>query len=113
MAKKNKRNFDGMVYSTDPGFSFEPDHLEDAETLPANQQDLRVWKEMRNGKPTTVVKGFIGAEQDLKELGKELRRKCSCGGSDKDGEIILQGDVRDKVMALLTSTGYKCKKAGG
>lgn len=101
-----------MVYSTNPDFTPEEPQDEDLSISPS-AQDLRVWREVRKGKSTTIIRGFRGSDSELRELGKELRKKCSCGGSDKDGEIILQGDVRDKVMNSLQASGYKCKKAGG
>lgn len=112
MSKKKKQEWGGMVYSTNSEYRPEIDDSS-AESINANQQDLRVWFEKRNGKASTVVRGFIGPELELKLLGKELRVSCSCGGSEKNGEIILQGDVRDKVIKILSVKGYKSKKAGG
>jgi translation initiation factor 1 len=113
MSKKNKNLQDGMVYSTNP--SFRPnDEEEEAVTLPPGQQDLRVWleKNHRGGKTVSVVKGFIGTDDDLDDLGKMLKAKCGTGGSSKDGEIIIQGDHRDRIVTLLGGMGYKVKKAG-
>ncbi|MEO8086396.1 MAG: translation initiation factor [Bacteroidota bacterium] len=76
-------------------------------------QDLRVWKEFNNGKPTTIVRNFIGTTAQLEALGKELKTKCGVGGTVKDGYILIQGDQREKVMKILTEKGYKSKKAGG
>jgi translation initiation factor 1 len=84
--------------------------------LPSGQQDLRVWleKNHRGGKTATVIKGFVGSDADLESLGKTLKTKCGTGGSAKEGEIIIQGDHRDKVLVLLLDQGYKnTKKAGG
>lgn len=108
---KKKKKWDGMVYSTDPDYDLNEN--EELDSIPPSAQNLKVWFEKRNGKPSTIVRDFEGPEQELKDLGKELRKKCSCGGSDKNGEIILQGDVRDKVMGILTDKGFKAKKAGG
>ena len=86
----------------------------EVETLPKGQQKLRVQieKNHRGGKTVTLVKGFVGSDDDLKELAKELKSRCGVGGSAKDGEIIVQGDHRDRVVELLVAAGYKCKKAG-
>ncbi len=113
--KQNKHNtLHNIVYSTNKEASFDiPD--EQAATLPPNRQDLRVMisKKGRGGKIATVVVNFIGSEEDLEALGKELKVKCGVGGAVKDGEIILQGDKRDKALEYLLSKGYKAKKAGG
>jgi len=110
---KQKSNSSGFVYSTSPNFKSEEEN-EEQETLAPAQQDLRVWleKNHRGGKTATVVKGFVGNDDDLEVLGKTLKTKCGTGGSAKDGEIIIQGDHRDKIVALLTQMGYKSKKAG-
>lgn len=104
----------GMVYSTNPDFEYTVEQDEQAQTLPPAQQNLRVWldRKQRGGKQVTLVKGFVGSDDDLSELGRMLKSKCGVGGSAKDGEIIIQGDHRDRVVELLTSAGYKCKKAG-
>lgn len=112
MSKKNKPDNRGFVYSTDPDFQFEQES-ENAETLPPAQQVLRVWLDtkQRAGKAVTLVKGFIGKNEDLEELGKKLKSFCGTGGSAKDGEIIVQGDQRDKVLQWLLKNGFvKSKK---
>ena len=113
MSKKDKRR--GIVYSTDPGYNYQYEEQHEEETLPKNQQKLRVYieKRGRGGKTATIVKGFTGTSDDLQELARSLKNKCATGGSSKEGEIILQGDVRDKVVDFLTSEGYEAKKAGG
>ena len=115
MHKKNKPDSHGYVYSTDPGFSFEQEQ-EHTETLPPAQQKLRVKLETKNraGKALTLVDGFVGSDADREELGKKLKSFCGTGGSAKDGEIIVQGDQREKVMQWLLKNGYsQAKKAGG
>ena len=98
----------------DPGFNYETDDEPEAETLPAGQQDLRVWldRKQRAGKVVTLVKGFVGRDADLQELARMLKSRCGVGGSAKAGEIIIQGDHRDRVAELLIRSGYRCKKAG-
>ena len=103
-----------MVYSTNPDFELEAFN-EQRETPASQQQDLRIHldRKQRKGKAVTLIKGFVGSENDLKELGKVLKSKCGVGGAVKNGEILLQGDHRDKVLAMLTEKGYKAKKSGG
>ncbi len=102
----------GMVYSTNPDFEYTTAQESEEQTLPADRQDLRVWRQSkgRGGKLVTLVCGFVGSEQDLQLLGKMLKSKCGVGGSVKDGEIIIQGDHRDKVVQLLLQAGYRAKK---
>ena len=111
MSKKNKPDARGFVFSTDPNFSFEEER-EDVDTLKPEQQKLRVWLETKHraGKAATVIKGFIGLDDDLEELGKKLKSFCGTGGSAKDGEIIIQGDQREKVLQWLLKNGYKLTK---
>ena len=107
----NKKHRSGIVYSTNPDYIYNSG--EEAVSQSSSSQDLRVWLERRGGgKMATIVKGFSGKPDDLEKLGKLLKSKCSTGGSVKDNEIILQGDLRDKVIAILTKEGIKAKKAG-
>ncbi|MEG0815259.1 MAG: translation initiation factor [Mucinivorans sp.] len=102
----------GMVYSTDPDFEYQTDKSEEPQTVPIAKQRLRVALDKRNrgGKKVTIVADFVGTDDDLQALGKALRTKCGVGGSAKDGEIIVQGDMRDKVVDLLTEMGYRARK---
>ena len=104
-----------MVYSTNQDYDYDYESEEEEETLDPEDQDLRVMidRKQRKGKEATIVTGFVGSEEDLKELGRTLKTKCGVGGSAKNGEIIIQGNVRDKVMKLLKDAGYKAKAAGG
>lgn len=115
MSKKNKQLIN-VVYSTNPNFSYESESEEEPNTLPKNQQKLYVSidRKQRGGKDVTLIEGFVGTEEDLKELGKTLKSKCGVGGSVKDGEILIQGAFRDKVFDLLIKDGYtQTKKKGG
>lgn len=109
-----KREDKNIIYSTNPDFSYEDGHDETV-TLPPQQQNIKVQREKkgRGGKEVTMVRGFVGSEEDLKDLGKDLKKRCGVGGSAKDGEIIIQGDHADKVTQLLIKAGYKAKKSGG
>ena len=111
MSKKNKPDTRGFVYSTDPDFKFEAEQ-NNTTTLPPEQQKLKIQLNIkyRAGKPVTLVLGFIGLENDLEELGKKLKTFCGTGGSAKDGEIIVQGDQRQKVLQYLQKNGYKLSK---
>jgi len=103
----------GLVYSTNQDFDFDAED-ENIETLEPQQQTLKIWLDRKKGnKLVTVVKGFVGNIDDLKELGKTLKSKCGAGGSVKNNEILIQGDFRDKVLQLLKNAGYGAKKAGG
>ncbi|MFT4154129.1 translation initiation factor [Parafilimonas sp.] len=112
MSKKNKPDAQGFVYSTNPDFSFRPAGNEAWETLPAAQQKLRIKLETkhRGGKTVSLVTGFIGSEDNLEDLGKKLKNLCGTGGSAKDGEIIIQGDHREKILQWLLKNGYKQSK---
>lgn len=115
MAKSDKNKKSGMVYSTNPDFHFQFEEDQQQESLPNNQQKLYVSidKKQRAGKEVTLVEGFIGSDDDLKDLGKILKSKCGVGGTVKDGEIIIQGNFRDKIMELLIKEGFQVKRKGG
>ncbi len=104
----------GVVYSTNPDFKYTVAETEEEDTLPPEKQKLVVSIDRRNrgGKQVTVVKGFAGSEDDLKALAKNLKQKCGVGGNAKDGEILIQGDLRDKVLDLLLQAGYSKTKKG-
>lgn len=106
-----KQNRIGVVYSTDPNFQYTDQDAPEAETLPAAKQQLRVVidRKQRGGKVATVVTGFVGTAADLETLGKKLKTKLGVGGAAKDGEIIIQGELKEKVLALLVADGYKAK----
>ena len=102
----------GVVYSTNADFQFTTEEPEQQETLPKNEQRLRVAieKNGRGGKVVTIVRGFVGTEDDMKSLGKFLKTKCGVGGSVKDDEIIIQGNLKEKVITLLKTDGYNNTK---
>ncbi len=112
MSKKNKPDARGFVFSTDPSFRFEEDNQPVAETLTADRQKLRIRLDtkQRAGKAVTLVTGFTGKEEDIETLGKQLKNFCGTGGSVKDGEAIIQGDQRDKVLQWLLKNGYTQSK---
>lgn len=115
MAKNNDwKERLGMVYSTNPDFQFDTGRGSETDTLPPKQQKLIVGLDKRNrkGKSVTLVTGFIGTKADLEELGRTLKTKCGVGGSVKDGEILIQGDFRDKIVQILSAGGYQAKKSG-
>jgi len=101
-----------MVYSTNPDFTYDYGEEQEAETLAPSQQKLRIWRDTkgRGGKVATIVRGFVGSTEDLQNLGRLLKQACGVGGSVKDGEIIIQGDHRDRVTALLVQKGYSQTK---
>lgn len=114
MADNDWKSRLGMVYSTDPDFAYTTAGAEELETPAPAQQDLRVWldRKHRGGKVATLVRGFVGRDDDLQALARLLKTRCGVGGAAKEGEIIIQGDHRDRVVEILTRSGYRCKKAG-
>ena len=110
MKKKNKKL---TVYSTNPNFEYDEDNHEDI-TLEPSDQLLEVWIDKhRAGKTAIIIKGYVGNLSDIKDLSKKLKTKCGVGGSVKNGEIIIQGNVRDKIMDILKQDGYRYKRVGG
>jgi len=103
-----------IVYSTNPDFNYKYEKISnEQETIDPGKQKLKVYMDSKarsKGKQATVVNGFIGTEEDLKDLAKLLKTKCAVGGTIKDGEIIIQGDFRDKLLQILTAQGYKATK---
>lgn len=121
---KNQRNREpgsdwksrlGVVYSTNPGYQYDTGGEAGPETLPPQQQTLIISldRKQRKGKKVTLIRGFVGSEDDLKELAKELKNRFGVGGTARDGEIIIQGDFREKVIAFLEKEKYKVKRSGG
>ena len=105
----------GVVYSTNSDFDYDKDKQEQADTPPPSEQKLYVSldKKNRKGKSVTLIEGFMGSETDLKKLGKELKGICGSGGSAKDGEILVQGDFRDRISSYLQDKSYVVKRKGG
>ncbi len=113
MSKKDKTRVN-VVYSTNPNFNYESNDEETNDTLPPQQQNLKLFLDrIGGGKLLTRISGFVGTENDLNDLTKLLKQKCGVGGNSKDGNILIQGDNRDKLLELLTKANYKAKKAGG
>ena len=112
MADNDWKSRLGVVYSTNPDFAYQQADSPEEETLPPERQRLIVGIDRRNrgGKQVTLVTGFVGREEDMKELGRTLKLRCGVGGTAKDGEITVQGDFRDRVVALLKELGYNAKR---
>lgn len=112
---KNKKIPVGVIFSTNPDFDFSFENDGEVITLEPNKQNLKIQldKKARAGKQVTLVSGFVGSNEDLETLSKKLKNLCGCGGSAKDGEILIQGDFRDKILLFLSNAGYKAKKVGG
>lgn len=114
MSKKSRKNRKDIVYSTNPDFEYEYENENiEQETIEPSKQKFKVYfdtKAKKKGKQATLISGFIGTESDLKDLAKILKTKCAVGGSVKDGDIIIQGDFRDKIVELLKAGGYQAKK---
>lgn len=112
--KNDWKKRDGVVYSTDSNFQFEYRKEEGDATLPSGQQQIRVSLDRsgRAGKTVTLITGFIGTAADLEALSKTLKTACGTGGSVKEDEILIQGDVRDKVLQILLKSGYKARRIG-
>lgn len=113
MADQDWKKRLGVVYSTNPDFQYQTiDEEQEEETLPPGKQRLivRIDRRQRAGKQVTLIEGFVGSGEDLSALAKTLKTKCGVGGTAKDGEITIQGDLRDKICTLLTSMGYNAKR---
>lgn len=114
MKDNNWKDRLNVVYSTNPDFKYEQEEQSEQTTLPPQKQNLIVAIERKNrgGKTVTLVKGFIGNDDDLAELGKKIKTKCGVGGTAKDGEIIIQGEFKTRIADLLKEWGYKVKVSG-
>ncbi|MFM1746308.1 MAG: hypothetical protein RLZZ630_2245 [Bacteroidota bacterium] len=112
---RSKKTQGGIVYSTNPDYQApQPDDNDLRTNLEPSQQDLRIWLERKGGgKLLTVIKGFVGSDDQLDELARKLKGKCGVGGSTKDNDILIQGDHRDKIVRFLEEWGYRSRKAGG
>lgn len=110
----SKKKHEGVVYSTDPDFVYETEALQHPTTLPPEEQTLYIWldSKSRKGKTVTLIKGYKGDPEDLESLTADLKKTFGAGGSVKDGEIIIQGNFRDRLVIYLTGMGYRVKKAG-
>lgn len=115
MGRRNKwKGREGVVYSTEDNYDYSHEDSHEEETLPSHEQSLYVEldKKARGGKQVTLVTGFVGSEDDLKDLGKLLKSKCGVGGSAKNGEILIQGDHRDKLVSILNGMNFNVKRRG-
>ncbi|WP_028297513.1 translation initiation factor [Olivibacter sitiensis] len=116
MSKQKKQRFSGVVYSTNENFNYEDENNEEVqESLPPEKQQLKIMldKKQRGGKKVTLITGFIGTDFDIAQLAKKLKQHCGVGGSVKEGDILIQGDFRNKIKDILQADGYKVKLAGG
>jgi len=109
--KNDRKKRINIVYSTNPDYHYEYQQEETSETLPPEKQNLKVMldSKQRKGKTVTLIQGFTGPEEDLKELAKLLKNKCATGGSVKDGEIVIQGEWKEKILTILRDNGYKAR----
>lgn len=113
MSKKSRKDRVDIVYSTNSDFEYDYNEEQKQETIDVSKQKLKVYldtKAKKRGKQATLISGFKGSEDDLKTLSKLLKTKCAVGGSVKDGDILIQGDFRDKIVLILNNEGYKAKK---
>lgn len=109
-----KKRPKGIVYSTNPEFQYDWNEQGEQKSIPPAEQNLRIHlQSLKGNKKLSIVRGFRGTDADLNELGKTLKSACGVGGSVKDGEILIQGDQREKVLAILSKKGYRAKKSGG
>tara|TARA_B110000858_G_C17691735_1_gene421553 strand:+ start:637 stop:981 length:345 start_codon:yes stop_codon:yes gene_type:complete len=114
MGKKKNKNVTGVVYSTNKNYSYDSKDLNQEEKIPSDKQDLRILLDRKKGgKLVTAITNYFGPLEELKSLGNELKKKYGVGGTVKDGEILIQGDFRDQILALLHKKGFKAKKKGG
>lgn len=111
----SKKNREGIVYSTDPNFQYVDNNQDTGKVaLIPTQQELKIWLDRKGGnKVVTAIRGWQGKTSDMEALAKQLKTLCGTGGTAKDGEILIQGDFREKILTWLLSKGYKAKKAGG
>ena len=115
MKRNDWKKREGVVYSTNADFAFEQASSQEAQALNPEEQQLRIHidRSGRAGKQVTIVSGYVGLANDLEDLCKQLKTRCGAGGSVKNGEVLIQGDFRDKVLVFLTKERYKAKKSGG